>query len=42
MTFAAVCWKDKFGEKTLHDYIRHVEIFVSFLGLSLDTATRYT
>src|ERR1700724_3256564 len=29
----------KFGEKTRHDYIRHVESFAKFLGRSLDTAT---
>ena len=29
----------KFGEKTRHDYIRHVEAFASFLGRSPDTAT---
>ena len=29
----------KFGEKTRHDYIRHVETFASFLGRSPDTAT---
>ncbi|KAB2851122.1 MAG: tyrosine-type recombinase/integrase [Hyphomicrobiaceae bacterium] len=29
----------KFGEKTQHDYIRHVESFVKFLGRSPDTAT---
>src|SRR5215470_4067067 len=28
-----------FGEKTRHDYIRHVEAFASFLGRSPDTAT---
>src|ERR1700680_4039690 len=29
----------KFGEKTRHDYIRHVESFAKFLGRSPDTAT---
>ena len=29
----------KFGEKTRHDYTRHVEAFASFLGRSPDTAT---
>jgi len=29
----------KLGEKTRHDYIRHVEAFASFLGRSPDTAT---
>jgi integrase/recombinase XerD len=29
----------KFGEKTQHDYIRHVESFVKYLGRSPDTAT---
>jgi integrase/recombinase XerD len=29
----------KFGEKTQHDYIRHVEAFAKFLGRSPDTAT---
>ena len=29
----------KFGEKTRHDYIRHVEAFARFLGRSPDTAT---
>ena len=29
----------KFGEKTQHDYIRHVESFARFLGRSPDTAT---
>jgi hypothetical protein len=29
----------KFGEKTRHDYIRHVETFAKFLGRSPDTAT---
>jgi hypothetical protein len=29
----------KFGEKTQHDYIRHVEQFAKFLGRSPDTAT---
>src|SRR5712671_6524068 len=29
----------KFGEKTQHDYIRHVETFAKFLGRSPDTAT---
>jgi integrase/recombinase XerD len=29
----------KFGEKTQHDYIRHIESFAKFLGRSLDTAT---
>jgi hypothetical protein len=29
----------KFGDKTRHDYIRHVEAFASFLGRSPDTAT---
>jgi site-specific recombinase XerD len=29
----------KFGEKTRHDYIRHVESFARFLGRSPDTAT---
>jgi integrase/recombinase XerD len=29
----------KFGEKTRHDYIRHVKAFASFLGRSPDTAT---
>ena len=29
----------KFGEKTRHDYIRHVEAFAKFLGRSPDTAT---
>jgi integrase/recombinase XerD len=28
-----------FGEKTKHDYIRHVESFARFLGRSPDTAT---
>jgi integrase/recombinase XerD len=28
----------KFGEKTRHDYIRHVEAFARFLGRSPDTA----
>jgi len=28
-----------FGEKTRHDYIRHVETFARFLGRSPDTAT---
>jgi integrase/recombinase XerD len=28
----------KFGEKTQHDYIRHVETFAKFLGRSPDTA----
>ncbi len=28
-----------FGEKTRHDYIRHVEAFARFLGRSPDTAT---
>ena len=28
-----------FGDKTQHDYIRHVEAFVRFLGRSPDTAT---
>jgi hypothetical protein len=28
-----------FGEKTRHDYIRHVEAFAKFLGRSPDTAT---
>jgi site-specific recombinase XerD len=28
-----------FGEKTKHDYVRHVETFVGFLGHSPDTAT---
>ena len=28
-----------FGDKTRHDYIRHVETFASFLGRSPDTAT---
>jgi integrase/recombinase XerD len=27
------------GEKTRHDYIRHVEAFARFLGRSPDTAT---
>jgi len=29
----------RFGEKTQHDYIRHVENFVKFLGRSPETAT---
>ena len=29
----------KFGEKTKHDYIRHIEAFARFLGRSPDTAT---
>jgi len=29
----------KFGEKTQHDYIRHVEAFAKFLGRSPDAAT---
>jgi integrase/recombinase XerD len=29
----------KFGEKTHHDYIRHIESFAKFLGRSPDTAT---
>jgi integrase/recombinase XerD len=29
----------KFGEKTQHDYIRHIENFAKFLGRSPDTAT---
>ncbi len=29
----------RFGEKTQHDYIRHVESFVKFLGRSPETAT---
>jgi hypothetical protein len=29
----------KFGEKTKHDYIRHIENFAKFLGHSPDTAT---
>lgn len=29
----------KFGEKTQHDYIRHVEAFAKFLGRSPETAT---
>ena len=29
----------KFGEKTQHDYIRHIETFARFLGRSPDTAT---
>ena len=29
----------QFGEKTKHDYIRHVESFAKFLGRSPDTAT---
>jgi integrase/recombinase XerD len=29
----------KFGEKTQHDYIRHIEAFAKFLGRSPDTAT---
>ena len=29
----------KFGEKTQHDYIRHVEAFAKFLGRSPNTAT---
>jgi site-specific recombinase XerD len=29
----------KFGEKTQHDYIRHIETFAKFLGRSPDTAT---
>jgi len=28
-----------FGDKTQHDYIRHVEAFARFLGRSPDTAT---
>ena len=28
-----------FGEKTQHDYIRHVEAFARFLGRAPDTAT---
>ena len=29
----------RFGEKTQHDYLRHVETFVRFLGRSRETAT---
>ena len=29
----------RFGEKTKHDYIRHIESFAKFLGRSPDTAT---
>ena len=29
----------QFGEKTKHDYIRHIESFAKFLGRSPDTAT---
>ena len=29
----------KFGQKTRHDYIRHVKNFAMFLGRSPDTAT---
>jgi integrase len=29
----------RFGEKTKHDYIRHIESFARFLGRSPDTAT---
>jgi site-specific recombinase XerD len=29
----------RFGEKTQHDYIRHIESFAKFLGRSPDTAT---
>jgi integrase/recombinase XerD len=29
----------KFGEKTQHDYIRHIESFAKLLGRSPDTAT---
>ena len=29
----------QFGEKTKHDYIRHVTMFAKFLGRSPDTAT---
>ena len=29
----------KFGEKTRHDYIRHVAMFAKFLDRSPDTAT---
>jgi hypothetical protein len=29
----------RFGEKTQHDYIRHIETFAKFLGRSPDTAT---
>lgn len=29
----------KFGEKTRHDYIRHVAMFAKFLGRSPETAT---
>ena len=29
----------RFGEKTQHDYIKHVETFTRFLGRSPDTAT---
>jgi integrase/recombinase XerD len=28
-----------FGDKTQHDYIRHIETFAGFLGRSPDTAT---
>ncbi len=28
-----------FGDKTQHDYIRHIEVFAKFLGRSPDTAT---
>jgi hypothetical protein len=28
-----------FGDKTQHDYIRHIETFARFLGRSPDTAT---
>ena len=29
----------QFGDKTRHDYIRHIESFARFLGRSPDTAT---
>ncbi len=29
----------RFGEKTRHDYVRHIETFTRFLGRSPDTAT---
>ena len=29
----------RFGEKTKHDYIRHIESFAKFVGRSPDTAT---
>ena len=29
----------QFGEKTKHDYIRHIQSFAKFLGRSPDTAT---